>query len=102
MIFRSQAVINYILSGAKYVATIRECSYYKDKVGKTVLLKLLDRRLKGKVLEVARVEDAGKYVSISGFRTVVEWLNEAKRLHGVNSLNNLCIVVVEVVGHMGK
>ena len=100
-IFNSEVVRRYILSGAKYVATIRECRVYWDRVGRGVVLKLGDWRLRGRIVKVVGVEEADKFVAVSGFRTVEEWLNEAKRLHGVGDLDGLCIVVVELDTGLG-
>lgn len=97
MIFKSPVVVKYILSGANLVATIRDCGYYSTKVGKGVLLKLGDQRLRGKVLKVVGLDMAREFVAFSGFSTVEEWLNEARRLHRREDLSGFCIVVVELV-----
>ena len=95
-LFRSETVRRYLLGGARFVATIRDCNYYRARVGRPVTLDLGEKKLRGKVIKVEDLGRADKYVSISGFRSTEEWLSEAKRLHKRDDLSGLCIVIVEV------
>mgnify|MGYP001770632287 CR=1 FL=1 len=95
MIFSSKTVVSYISRGARYVATIRKPYYHE---GQRVELELGDKKLKGKVIKVLPVSEARKYVHISGFKSVDEWLSEAKRVHRVEDLSGLVIVVLRVEG----
>ena len=94
MIFSSKKVREYILGGARYVATIRRAGLYRE--GQRVELKLGDKRLKGKVIKVVPLERARGYLHISGFGSLEEWLSEARRLHKVDKLDGFEVVVVRV------
>ena len=93
MIFRSRVVKDYILNGANYVATVRKATY---KEGQWISIDLGSTRLRGKVVKVVPIDDARKYVHISGFKSVEEWLAEARRLHRVDNLEGFVIVVVKI------
>ena len=97
MIFRSFVVQKYILSGAKFVATIRRSSYYK--LGQRIMMKVGDKTLYGKVVATAPVTplSLSEYVDYSGFQSVEEWVLEAERLHRSEiDPDKFEIVVVEV------
>ena len=96
MLFKSKKVQQYIESGAVYVATIRVCGIYEE--GMRVKLRLVDsnRILDGRVVKIAELTEAEKYVNISGFDNVNEWFEEAKKLHGTENLDGYCIVVVRI------
>ncbi len=97
MIFNSSAVQKYILNGAKVVATIRKSGYYK--LGRKVIMKVGDKRFYGKIVAIAplTLQSLSNYVDFSGFNSVEEWLNEARKLHGTKiDPNKYEIIVVEV------
>ncbi|ACZ35731.1 unknown [Sulfolobus spindle-shaped virus 6] len=97
MIFNSKVVRNYILNGAKVVATIRKRSFYK--IGQKVVINVGDRKFPGKVIAIAPItlDSLSKYVDYSGFNSVEEWLYEARRLHGTGiDPYRYEIIVVEV------
>jgi len=101
MIFNSPTVQRYILSGANVVATIRKSGYYK--LGKKVIMRVEDKRFYGKVIAIAplTLQSLSNYVNFSGFNSVEEWLNEARKLHGAKiDPNKYEIIVVEVM-HRG-
>jgi len=101
MIFNSPTVQRYILSGANVVATIRKSGYYK--LGQKVIIKVEDKRFYGKVIAIAplTLQSLSNYVNFSGFNSVEEWLNEARKLHGAKiDPNKYEIIVVEVM-HRG-
>jgi hypothetical protein len=95
-------VQKYILNGAKLVATVRRKGCYK--VGKRVIVKVGDKRFYGKVIAIAplTLQSLSNYVDFSGFNSVEEWLNEARKLHGAKiDPNKYEIIVVEVM-HRGR
>ncbi len=97
MIFNSPVVQKYILNNAKLVATIRKSEYYK--LGQKVIMKVGDKRFYGKVIAIAplTLQSLSNYVNFSGFNSVEEWLNEARKLHGTKiDPNKYEIIVVEV------
>jgi len=101
MIFKSPTVQKYILNNAKLVATIRKSRYYR--VGQKVIIKVGGKRFYGKVIAIAplTLQSLSNYVDFSGFNSVEEWLNEARKLYGAKiDPNKYEIIVVEVI-HRG-
>jgi hypothetical protein len=97
MIFNSPIVQKYILSGARLVSTIRRKGYYK--VGQKVIVKVKDKRFSGKVTMITPLTffSLNEYVTYSGFKSVEEWIREAKKLHKAKiDPNKFEIVVVEI------
>jgi hypothetical protein len=98
MIFNSSTVQEYILNGAKLIATIRRKEYYK--VNKKVIAKVGDKRFYGKVIAIAPITpfSLGQYACYSGFSSVEEWVSEAERLHqsSINP-NEFEIIVIELL-----
>jgi len=85
--FTHKRVVSYIMSGAEYVATLRN---YKYVPGSVVSLKLCPpdyKRAKRARALVVRVidnwtdEHLQRFLPISGFGDAREWKSEALRLH---------------------
>jgi len=98
MIFNSSTVKEYILSGARFVATIRRRGQYM--LGKRVVVKVGDKKFHGEVVGIVPITplSLGEYVSYSGFESVEDWLNEARRLHGTEiDSNKYEVIIVRVV-----
>jgi hypothetical protein len=101
MIFNSPTVQKYILSGARFVATIRKSGYYK--LGQRVVMKVGDKRFYGKVIAIAPLTSLSEYVGHSGFESVEEWVAEAEKLHkGRINSNKFEIVIVEILSVVGE
>ena len=82
MIFCSEKVLRYLRTRPSYVATLRTYPY---KRGQIVTVRNCNKEIicKAVVADVAEPtkENLSKYLSISGFETVDEWIAEAKKLH---------------------
>ena len=99
MIFNSPTVQKYLLSGARFVATIRKKSRYYY-IGKWITIRAGDKQFGGKIVSIEPVAPPTLryYVAYSGFKSVGEWTTEAERLHKTKiDPNKFEIVVVEVV-----
>jgi hypothetical protein len=102
MIFNSTTTQQYILNGARLVATIRRKGYYKP--GKRVVIKVGIKRFHGEVVGVVPLTlfSLGEYVSYSGFDSVEEWVREAELLHkGRITPNKFEIVIIELSKKQG-
>ena len=97
MIFNSSTVQQYILNGARLVATIRRKGYYK--LEKRVVVKVGDKMFHGEVIGVVPLTpfSLGENVSYSGFQSIEEWVREAERLHrGRIDPNKFEIVIIKL------
>ena len=98
MIFNSPKVQKYILSGARFVATIRKSGYYH--IGKWVVIRVGDKWFDGQVIAVEPVTPLTlrHYVRYSGFGSIEEWITEAMKLHkGEIYPDKFMIIVVKVI-----
>jgi hypothetical protein len=97
MIFNSPIVQKYILSGAKLVSKIRRKGYYR--VSRKVIEKVRDKRFSDKVVTITPLTPSSlsRLVTYSGFKSVEEWIMEAKKLHKAKiDPNKFEIIVVEI------
>jgi len=76
MMFKSKRALDFLLRNG-IVATMRNTKY---RLGQVVRI---NRELCGVIIEIHDNTRAnrGKFVKISGFNTVEEWENEARKLH---------------------
>ena len=94
----SEKVIKYIKSGNRVVATIRKNDLYRNGRVRRVRMVLADGEvLYGTIKEVLPLTEAGKVLKYSGFDSVEEWFEEAKRLHKVKNLgDSFVILLIEI------